>query len=234
MIGVLSEADAEYFFANRQAAGFNAQWINLLCNTYTGCRADGSTNDGVPPFTTQGDLSTPNEAYFSKVDHIVQLAAKHGQVVLLDPIETGGWTNVAVANGPTRAFNYGKYLGQRYKSFPNIIWMSGNDYQNWGDATVDASVRAVATGIKETDPNHLQTVELNYQRSGSLDAGSWAPLVNLDARRTRISRRMTRCSRNTTAAACPCSWSRRTTRVSTTPRIRAHPRSCAVRSTGPC
>jgi hypothetical protein len=181
MIGTLSEADAEYFFANRQAAGFNAQWINLLCTSYTGCRADGSTDNGVPPFTTQGDLSTPNEPYFSKVDHILQLAAKHGQVVLLDPIETGGWTGVAVANGPTKAFNYGKYLGQRYKGFPNIVWMSGNDFQNWGDPNADAAIRAVAQGIKETDPKHLQTVELNYQRSGSLDAGNWAPLVNLDA-----------------------------------------------------
>src|SRR5215467_15122512 len=98
MIGDISEADAELFFANRQAAGFNAQWINFLCNDYTACRKDGSTYDGIAPFTTQGDLSTPNEAYFRKVDNVLQLAAKHGQVVLLDPIETGGWAGMARAN----------------------------------------------------------------------------------------------------------------------------------------
>ena len=88
MIGDISEADADFFLANRQAAGYNAQWINLLCNNYTACASDGSTYDGIHPFTTPDDLSTPNEAYFSKVDHILRLAANHGQVVLLDPIET--------------------------------------------------------------------------------------------------------------------------------------------------
>ena len=53
MIGNLSEADAELFFANRLSHGFNTVWINLLCATYTGCRgADGSTwpsSGAVPP-----------------------------------------------------------------------------------------------------------------------------------------------------------------------------------------
>lgn len=48
----LSEDDAEMYFANRQAAGFNTVWINLLCNEYTGGRSDGSTYDGIIPFTT--------------------------------------------------------------------------------------------------------------------------------------------------------------------------------------
>src|SRR5262249_25106215 len=36
----LSEAEADAFFADRQAGGFNLVWINLLCATYTGGRAD--------------------------------------------------------------------------------------------------------------------------------------------------------------------------------------------------
>ena len=44
MIGRLSEADAELFFANRQSHGFNTVWINLLCASYTGCNEDGSTD----------------------------------------------------------------------------------------------------------------------------------------------------------------------------------------------
>jgi hypothetical protein len=181
MIGDISEADAEMFLANRQAAGFNTEWINLLCNAYTACRDDGSTYNDIPPFTTPGDLSTPNEAYFSKVDHVLRLAAKYGQLVLLDPIETGGWQNVVTSNGTSKATNYGKYLGQRYKSFPNIIWMSGNDFQGWHDPSTDAAIRAVAEGIHAADPAHLQTTELNYQSSGSLDDTSWTPLLGIDA-----------------------------------------------------
>ena len=36
-----------------------------LCVRYTGCRDDATTIDGIPPFTTPGDLSTPNPKYFA-------------------------------------------------------------------------------------------------------------------------------------------------------------------------
>lgn len=53
MIGNVSEADAEFFFANRKSHGFNTVWINLLCSTGTGCRPDGSTFDGILPFSLE-------------------------------------------------------------------------------------------------------------------------------------------------------------------------------------
>src|SRR5262249_41996930 len=87
----ISEAEADAFFADRQAAGFNAVWVNLLCATYTGGRADASTYDGIIPFTTPGDLSTPNEAFFTRVDHMLNLAAHHGLTGFLDPAETGSF-----------------------------------------------------------------------------------------------------------------------------------------------
>ena len=179
-IGQLTEADAAVFFAKRKSQGFNIVWINLLCNWYTGCNADGTTWDGVQPFTTPGDLSTPNEAYFAHVDRVLQLAQQNGLIVLLDPIETGGWLGTLVSNGVTKDRDFGRYLGARYKNFPNIIWMSGNDYQQWGP-TNDPYVMAVAQGIADNDPNHLQTVELNFFNSGSLDDPAWAPLIQLDA-----------------------------------------------------
>ena len=180
MIGDLTEADAAAFFAKRASQGFNTVWINLLCNSYTGCNSDGTTWDGVQPFTTPGDLSTPNEAYFAHVDRILQLAQQYGFVVMLDPIETGGWLGTMVSNGVAKDREFGRYLGARYKGFPNIIWMSGNDYQSWGPIN-DPYVTAVAQGIKDTDPGHIQTVELNFETSGSLDDPAWAPLISLNA-----------------------------------------------------
>jgi hypothetical protein len=181
LIGNVSEADANAYFADRQALGFNTAWINLLCNGYTYCNSDGSTFDGITPFTTPGDLSTPNSAYFNRVDHILQFAASHGIVVMLDPIETGGWLNTALSNGTTRAFNYGSFLGNRYKDYQNIIWFHGNDFQSWNNTTNDAVIQAVGQGIKSADTNHIHTVELNYYRSGSQDDPSWVPLIGLDA-----------------------------------------------------
>ena len=87
--------DATNYFATRKAEGFNAVWINLLCDTYTGGRSDGSTEDGIRPFTTGTSPSdynddTPNPAYFSRVDQLLQIASQYGFIVFLDPIETGG------------------------------------------------------------------------------------------------------------------------------------------------
>src|SRR5689334_3074195 len=49
----ISEAEADGFFADRGSYGFNSAWVNLLCATYTGGRADASTIDGVLPFTAK-------------------------------------------------------------------------------------------------------------------------------------------------------------------------------------
>ncbi len=84
-----------------------------------------------------------------------------------------------MANGPEKCRAFGRYLGQRYKRFPNLIWMSGNDFQSWREPKNDEAALAVAKGIREADPDHLQTVELNYEVSGSLDDPNWEPLISL-------------------------------------------------------
>lgn len=181
LIANLTEAEADGFFANRQVHGFNAVWINLLCGTYTGGRPDGSTYDGIVPFTTPNDVSTPNPAYFARVDHMLTLAARYGIVVVLDPAETGSFLSVLLNSGLSKSRDYGRYLGARYRGFDNIVWMSGNDFQSWQNPVDDAVVRAVALGIRETDERHIHTVELDYPVSGSLDDPTWAPLIELNA-----------------------------------------------------
>jgi hypothetical protein len=177
----LSEEDAERFFANRQAHGFNAAWINLLCRTNTGGRADGSTHDGLLPFKTPDDFTTPNEAYFARCDRMIRLAEKHGLLVILDPCETIDHLKPLLRNGPEKCREYGRYLGSRYQGFDNLLWMHGNDFQTWQDPAHDAVVLAVARGIRDRDSRHLHTIELNYQVSGSLDDARWAPLLDLCA-----------------------------------------------------
>jgi Protein of unknown function (DUF4038)/IPT/TIG domain/Putative collagen-binding domain of a collagenase/Abnormal spindle-like microcephaly-assoc'd, ASPM-SPD-2-Hydin/Fibronectin type III domain len=186
LIGNLSESQAATYFANRQKDGFNAGWINLLCDSYTFCNSSGTTYDGIAPFTSGNspsnyDLSTPNPAYFARVDDMLNLAATYGIVAFLDPIETGGWLTTLESNGATKAFNYGVFLGNRYKSFPNIVWMSGNDFQDWNSNSTDNNlVKQVMAGIASVDPNHLQTTELNFNVSGSHDDGLLVPYTNLD------------------------------------------------------
>jgi chitodextrinase len=181
LMGTISEAEAQFYFADRQAAGFNAAWISLICDGYNGCNDDGTTYDHIQPFTTPGDLSTPNETYFAHADAIVRLAGQYGITVLLDPIETGGWLGVLRNNGVAKARAYGQYVGNRYKRFDNIIWFNGNDFQTWRNPDDDALVQAVALGIKDADARHVHTVELEFFVSGSLDDPAWAPIIGLDA-----------------------------------------------------
>jgi len=186
LIGNISEEDAAIYFANRACLDFNAVWINLLCTTYTYCNANGSTFDGIRPFTSgtnpsNYDLSRPNEAYFKRVDDMINLAAHYGIVVFLDPIETGGWLTTIKNNGFQKDYDYGLYLGERYKNFPNIVWQSGNDFFTWKtDHTANAEVKAVMQGIVDSGDTHLQTMELAGSPDGSLDDTLIAPLVGLD------------------------------------------------------
>ena len=181
LIANLSLLAAEAYMANRRHYGINTLWINILCKFSNICNRDGTTFDGIAPFLTPGDLSTPNPEYFKRVDDVLTIAARNGFLVLLDPIETGEWLDVLRANGVAKAFAYGEYLGKHFRTFSNIIWMHGNDFQSWRDAADDAVVQAVALGIKAADPTRVHTVELNYPTSGSLDDPSWAPIIELDA-----------------------------------------------------
>src|SRR4029077_21109900 len=109
-----------------------------------------------------GDLSTPNPAYFKRVDDMLNLAAKHGITVFLDPAETGSWLSVLIRNGITKDKAYGQFLGNRYKAFSNIVWLNGNDFQSWSSPGDAARVWAGAAGVRAAGDAHLQTVELDF------------------------------------------------------------------------
>ncbi|MGD0613816.1 MAG: DUF4038 domain-containing protein [Verrucomicrobiota bacterium] len=179
----LSESDAATYMIDRKAHGFNTIVIYVLCNFD---RADGSTLDGILPFTgkitssTNYDLTTPNETYFKRVDDMVNIAATNGLMVILDPIETSGWLATMDSNGTTKCHTYGQYLGNRYKSFTNVMWQSGNDFQTWANSSDDAVVLAVAGGILSVATNQLQTIELNYLLSSSLDDSNWDSIVGIN------------------------------------------------------
>jgi len=200
MIYRLSEAQAESYFADRQAHGFNtAGWIDVVCagRDYPQ-NIHAATYDGIRPFTgyvSRGllqdllpggndwryyDLRKPNESYFTRLDHIVESAAKHGILVFLDPMETAGWLQTLRNNGRDAAYSYGQYLGNRYKKFANIAWLNGNDFSGWKNSSDDDLVRAVAKGIASVDPTHIQTIEFNPPTGASLDDPSWTSIISIN------------------------------------------------------
>lgn len=203
VVGNLSEPSAARYFADRERHGFNALWINLLCDNYTECASNGETYDDVAPFTSGStpatyNLSTPNSRYFARAHAMVARAGRDGLAVFLDPIETGGcasggWMTTLENNGngttstSTRDYRYGEYLGNEFKDLPNVVWLSGNDFQCHTDARDDNDAIAVAKGIHATDPTALQTTELDYctpanacEGTKSTDDSRWSPVLTLD------------------------------------------------------
>ena len=192
LMGRLTENDAEYYFADREAHGFNTLgWIDIMCagNDYPD-NTQATTPDGIKPFTAYVaggadykyyNLSKPNEDYFARLDRVVQLAANHHLAVFIDPIETIGWLPTLRNNGMDAAYAYGQYLGKRYGRFSNVMWLNGNDFNLWTVPSDDDLVQAVAKGIRSAAPSQLQTVELHVRTSSSFDDPRWIPLSDLNS-----------------------------------------------------
>jgi hypothetical protein len=173
-------SDVDFYLANRASYGINTVWVNLLCGPGTGGRSNFTTYDGITPFTSGTDFATPRETYFARVDLILQAAAKYGIIVFLNPAETIDLLSVALSNGATKCRNYGRYLGNRYKNFNNIVWFFGNDFQNWTNYESDEVILSISQGIKDNAPTHLHTTLLDYYVSNSRDDTRWNGIININ------------------------------------------------------
>jgi len=192
LMGNVSESEAELYFADREAHGFNTlNWVNAECaGSQQGWDAFSRTPDGIRPFTEffpggadyeSYDLSKPNEEYFVRLDHLIQLATKHHLFVFINPMDTIPWLATLLKNGPKAAYVYGQYLGNRYKGYQNIAWLNGNDFDNWTIPSDDTLVQAVSKGIRSVAPKQIQTVELHVRTSSSFDDPRWIPLIELNS-----------------------------------------------------
>jgi hypothetical protein len=171
LIAQLTREEADLYLQDRKARGFNTILVNLLEHRF----ASNAPADiyGDEPFLTAGDYSTPNEAYFQHVDWVLRRACELGFAVLLAPSYAGndggpeGWYQEMVENGAEKLRGFGRFLGERYKGFNNIIWLQGGDY-NPPDKDL---VRALVDGIRERDPQALHTA---HGSPGSSALGYWS------------------------------------------------------------
>jgi hypothetical protein len=186
----LSQADVGTYLQTRKQQGFNAIIVEVIEHLFTPSShsphwMDASNN---APFTAylSGatcpnptnqclDFTKPNEAYFQHVDWVLQQAQAQGFEVLATVAYLGaltgrdnnthlqGWMQEMKANGVANLTQYGQFLGQRYKSFPNIVWVEGGDYtpSTSGSPSEMDLVNAIANGIIAGEGGgsgtHLQT-----------------------------------------------------------------------------
>lgn len=181
----LDPAGLATYLADRKSRGFNILWVQSLCSDYlANCRSDMSTFDGIKPFVsgtdqTNYDISTPNPDYWSRVDRYIETAETYGLTILLDTWETGALMPLARSSGNTKMRNFGIFLANRYKNVPNLIWITGNDFQSWRDSSDNTLIQNLMAGIASIDSRHLQTTELDYFASGSLDDSLLVPYIGL-------------------------------------------------------
>jgi hypothetical protein len=168
-----SDAEAEEFLEDRRLKGFNTMQVGLLPHP-------GMRRPKIWPFASREDLSTPNEAYFSRVDRILRMGAAKGMQFSINPLWFHAWKAVLPRNGLEKVRKYGEYVGNRYRTFDNIIWLEGGDFQGVEASMMDY-LDALAGGLAARDRRHLQTV--HDQRSGQNEQQyvhkPWYTLLNV-------------------------------------------------------
>jgi len=177
LISALTDDEVERYLENRREKGFNSIVVNLIEHKFRGP----VNRYGEGPFYHPGDFSTPSEKYFQHADWVIRRAGVKGIQVFLDPLYLGyqgtdeGWIDEALANGPEKCRNWGRYVGQRYGKFDNIVWLLGAD-RNPEKAAED--VDAVARGIREFDNRHLFTAgsDPEFSAVDRYNAGGWLDL----------------------------------------------------------
>jgi hypothetical protein len=169
------------YLESRKKMGVNSLIMNLVEHYYNGPE----DANGNLPFLVKGDFSTPNPDYFDNADYVIEKAGELGMEVFLFPAYLGyddggsheeGWYTEVNANGPSKMYQYGKFLGQRYKNHDNIIWVMGGDCAP-GNAIDE--IREMVRGIEETAGSQLFTVHNGRYQSG-LEAYSGEKWIDLN------------------------------------------------------
>lgn len=117
----LTRDEVEYYLTKEHEAGYNVEQIQVLNAIPTFNIYGMQAND--ESFDMQKFSRKDQYGYWEHLDYIVDFAASQGIYIAMDCI----WGSQISKMTPEKATKYGKFLGERYKNKPNIIWMIGGD-----------------------------------------------------------------------------------------------------------
>jgi uncharacterized protein DUF4038/collagenase-like protein with putative collagen-binding domain len=187
ILAQLTRADSLTYLDSRKAHGFNAILASLVEADFGSHDPKWRNADGQLPFTDPDDWTTTNDAYFAHVDWFLKQAEQRGMLVILAPAYIGygcgseGWCAHMKANGVAKLTQYGQYVGNRYKTFKNILWLNSGDYtpSTTGNPSELDLVNAVANGIRGVEAGaHLHAAHWSTETSGA--AGPAVPWLDVD------------------------------------------------------
>lgn len=169
----ISREDAVVYLDDRLAKGFNAVEIRVIDHTY---QSNPPNNYyGNPPFTNHLNWSTVNEVYWTNVDYIVSAAKDRGMLILMFPSYLGynctdGQCADMQAQTNAAMTTYGTWIGSRYYSYGNILWMRGGDNDCADYTNACARDAAMVTGVRTGFPGALFAVEPDRYQIGGIDS----------------------------------------------------------------
>jgi hypothetical protein len=166
----LSREEAEKYFDNRAAKGFNVIQVMVLHDLKHAVNIYGDSalinHNVATPLTTEGNTFSDSAQYdfWDHVDYLVDLAAKKGLYMALVPV----WGSNVKNGGVTveQAKTYATWLANRFKDKRNIIWMNGGDIK--GSDSLDVW-EAIGNTINKVDTNHLIT----FHPRGRTQSSTW-------------------------------------------------------------
>ena len=204
LLVTITSSDVDTYLANRSAKGFNTLLVELVEHArYAAASPAPANRAGNRPFLSKlgggaytgggdlADLSTPNDAYFAYVDTILAKIAAKNMVALLTPLYVGygapttqssaneGWSADMNANSAANCYQYGQYVGDRYRNQKNLVWVNGGDAFGL-PAAMASCVQQVMQGIKDGKGSGgsavLQTTQWSREHLSSDDASYPVPL----------------------------------------------------------
>lgn len=158
----LNKEDAEAYFDNRKAKGFNVLQVSAIHildakNVY-GDSALVNKNLAQP-------LLIDNKYdYWDHVDYLVDLASEKGLYMALVPVWGSNVKNGGVSFDEAEA--YATFLAERYGDKPNVIWLNGGDTFG-SDST--ATWKVIGRTLKENAPQQLVT----FHPRGRCTSADW-------------------------------------------------------------
>ncbi|MGD9328856.1 MAG: glycoside hydrolase family 140 protein [Cyclobacteriaceae bacterium] len=151
----LSREEADRYLVDRAEKGFTV--IQAVVLSQVG-GLDVPNAEGHIPLK-DNDPAKPNEDYFKLVDYIVGKAESLGLVIGMLPTWGSYWSSLSPENvifTPDNAYEFGKFLGKRYRD-ASLIWILGGDHNIHTEEEREI-IDSMAKGLREGDSgNHLIT-----------------------------------------------------------------------------
>ena len=169
----LSREEAEKYLSKRAEQGFNVIQAVALAEL-DGLNAPNYYNE--KPLI-DNNPNAPNPAYFEHVDWIIKKAKEYNIYIALlptwgDKVYKDKWGAGPEIFNESNAKAFGKWIGDRYKNYTNIVWVLGGDRnpRNDGDVRI---WRRMAEGIEEATGGSDNALMTFHPQPNSVDdAGS--------------------------------------------------------------